>query len=77
MAITYVVVNDYSCKFDAEVEIFVEKAERSIGIEDRQTGGVVLDLRLGREFSRVVEMGVHVVGPGNEKKPRIDSKGGV
>lgn len=49
--------------------MLVEKAEQSIGIEDRQPRWVMLGLGLGLGVSKIVEKGRTVVGSGNERKP--------
>lgn len=61
MAIIYVTIDNYLCKFNAKVERLVEKAEMNIGVENQQQGKVVSGLRLGPRFSRVVELEVCVV----------------
>lgn len=77
MAITYIVIYDYMCKFDVEVKNLVKKAEHTHDVEYEQPEKIVSSLRLDLWFFRIVEMGVYIIGPGNKKMYWTDLKRGA
>ena len=48
--------------------MLIKKMKHSISIEDWQPKRVILDLRLGLGFSRIVEIEIYIFKPRNKRK---------